>query len=140
MAELEVVERRQKRRKRCDSIKARVEAGLQIVRPNGQKRTALLAEVAAFAHQTDAGDQALIAADERVEIGKQRPANVVLQIRQVAAVTAKAAVGDGERQADLLRHFRQRHGRFDVLERGLRNRRHPIGYDIRRRCGRRPAF
>ena len=81
MAELEIVEHRQKRHKRCDNIKARVDAGLQIVRPNGQKRTALLAEVAAFAHQADAGDQALIAADERVEIGKQRPANVVLQVR-----------------------------------------------------------
>ena len=63
MAELEIVEHRQKRHKRCDNIKARVDAGLQIVRPNGQKRTALLAEVAAFAHQADAGDQALIAAE-----------------------------------------------------------------------------
>ena len=58
--------------------KAGIKAGFQAVRPDAPERALLLAEVAAFTHQTDAGDQTGIAVNERVQIGQQRTANTSL--------------------------------------------------------------
>ena len=80
-AELQIIEQRQHGGERFGRVKAGIEAGFQAVRPDAPQRALLLAEAAAFAHQTDAGDQPGIAVDERVEIGQQRPANIFLQVR-----------------------------------------------------------
>ena len=91
-AELQIIEQRQHGGERLGRVKAGIEAGFQAVRTNAPERALLLAEVAAFTHQTDAGDQPGIAVDERVQVGQQRPANIFLQVRRMAAVAAEAAV------------------------------------------------
>ena len=55
-AELQIIEQRQHVGERVGRVKAGIEAVFQAVRMDAPERALLLAEVAAFAHQTDAGD------------------------------------------------------------------------------------
>ena len=80
-AELQIIEQWQNGGERLGRVKAGIEAGLQAVCPDTPERALLLAKVLTLAHQADAGDQPGIAADERVEVGQQRPANIFLQVR-----------------------------------------------------------
>ena len=93
-AELQKIEQWQNGGERFGRVKAGIEAGFQAARPDTPERALLLAKVLTLTHQADAGDQPGIAADERVEIGQQRPAGILLQIRRVAAVAAETAVGN----------------------------------------------
>ena len=80
-AELQIIEQRQHGGERFGRVKAGIEAGLQAVRTDTPERALLLAKVLTLTHQADAGDQPGIAADERVKIGQQRPAGILLQVR-----------------------------------------------------------
>ena len=91
-AELQIIEQRQHGGERFGRVKAGIEAGLQAVRPDALERALLLAKVLTLAHQADAGDQPGIAVDERVQVGQQRPANIFLQVRRMAAVAAEGEV------------------------------------------------
>ena len=133
--QLDVVEERQDASKRGNLFVAAVQAGFQPRRLDPFERCPQLCWIAAFAHQADAGHQPLVSRDQRIEIALQGFADVLLKIRGMAAAAPESAVGDGDRQAYLARHLRQRHGAFHVLERRIIHLGRHNACSTPRRCG-----
>ena len=106
--------------------------------PDNLQRFPKLRGILPFAHEADAGDLSFVAAKQRHQIRKQRLAHVLLEIRRMAAVTAKAAVGDGDRQADFRGNLLQCHGVFHLFELRVSHLPPRSGNSSLRRCARRP--
>lgn len=120
--------------KRRGGFAAGILTGFQPVSADCLKGKFLFCRVLPFAHQADAGNQSMITPDQRIQIRLQRIADILPQIRRMAAVTAVCAVGDGERQADFTRNLSQRHGCFNIFQR-LSHRICHGGCSIHSRCG-----
>lgn len=75
--------------------------------------------------------------DEYAAVSR-RVADVLLKIRRMTAVAAKAAVGDGDRQADFRGHLLHRYGTFHIFKRRVSHLPPRSGNSSRRRCARRP--
>ena len=120
--------------KRGGVLAAGILTGFQPVSADCLKGKPLFNKVLPFAHQADAGNQSMITPDQRIQIRLQRIADILPQIRRMAAVTAVCAVGDGERQADVPRNLSQCHGCLNIFQR-LRHRICHGGCSIHSRCG-----
>ena len=120
--------------KRGGGFAAGILAGFQPVSADCLKGKPLLYGVLSFSHQADASNQSMISPDQRIQIRLQRIADILPQIRRMAAVTTVCAVGDGERQADFPRNLSQRHGCFNIFQR-LSHRICHGGCSIHSRCG-----
>ena len=67
------------------------------------KGKSLLFGILAFAHKTYAGDQPVIAPDQRIQIRLQKASDILTEIGRMAAVATIDAVGDRQCEADLPR-------------------------------------
>ncbi len=103
---LQIIEQRQQRFERLKLIAAAVQAGLLSMPSNEALGSLQIVRIAPFAHQTDTGDLFAVAKDQRIQIALQRFPDVLTQISRMAAAALVGTVGDGNRQADLLRHLR----------------------------------
>ena len=122
------------------ALASAVQAGFQTVAADNLQCFPKLRGILSFAHEADAGDLSFVAAKQCHQLRKQRLSNILLEIRGMAAVTAKAAVGDGDRQTDFRVHFFHCHGTFHILERRVSHLPPRSGNSSRRRCARRPPF
>ena len=120
--------------KRGGGFAAGILTGFQPVSADCLKGKFLFCGILPFSHQADAGNQSMISPDQRIQIRLQRIADILPQIRRMAAVTAVCAVGDGERQADFPRNLSQCHGCLNIFQR-LRHRICHGGCSIHSRCG-----
>ena len=120
--------------KRGGGFTAGIQTGFQPVSADCLKGKFLFCRVLSFSHQADAGNQSMISSDQRIQFRLQRIADILPQIRRMAAVTAVYAVGDGKRQADFPRNLSQCHGCLNIFHR-LSHRRYHGGCSIHSRCG-----
>ena len=132
--DLQIIEQWKLLGKRGGAVAAAVLAGFQVVTADHTKGKLLLLGILTFAHQADAGNQPMIASDQRIKIRLQRIADILSEIGRMAAVTAIDAVGDRQGETDLPRDFSQSHGCFNIFQR-LSHRRYHVGCSIRSKCG-----
>ena len=136
----EIIQQRKKIMEWFHTLASAVQAAFQTVAPDNLQRFPKLRGVLSFAHEADAGDLSFVAAKQYHQIRKQRLSNILLEICGMAAVTVKAAVGDGDRQADFRGHLIQCHSTFHILERRVSHLPPRNGNSSLRRCDRRPPF
>lgn len=122
-AELQIIQQRKQVGERFKLVTAAVETGFQSMLPDDAKGDFQFGWIPPFTHEADTGDEGFVARDQRIQIALQRLTDILLKISGMAAATMVEAVGDRERQADLLRHLCQRHGAFHILQRRLSPRR-----------------
>lgn len=119
-AELDVVEEAlvDERREACASaVPCHLE--LRMVLSEVLCQSAHFGRVGVASHEGDAGDVALVAADERVEfVGRERRASVFPQVLAVASGASAGTGGDVDGEADLVGHFLKDDSCIDVFEHG----------------------
>jgi len=120
--------------KRGGVLTASILTGFEGVFSDCLKGKRLLLGILTFPHQADAGNQATVSPDQRIQIRLQRIADILPEIGRMAAVTAIDAVGDGKCQADFPRNLSQRHGCLNIFQR-LSHRICHGGCSIHSRCG-----
>lgn len=140
LALFEIIQQRKQIAKWFHALATAVQAGFQTVAPDNLQCFPKQRRILSFAHEADAGDLSFVAAKQRHQIRQQRLSNILLEIRRMTAVTAKAAVGDGDRQADFRWYFFKCHGAFHIFERRVSHLPPRSGNSNRRRCVRRPPF
>lgn len=136
----EIIQQRKKIMEWFHTLASAVQAAFQTVAPDNLQRFPKLRGVLSFAHEADAGDLSFVATKQCHQIRQQRLSNVLLKIRGMTAVTAKAAVGDGDRQVDFRGNLFHRYSAFHILERHVSHLPPRSGNSSRRRCARRPPF
>lgn len=130
----QIIDQGKQRGKRRWVPAAGILTGFQAASADCLKGKFLFGKVLPFAHQADAGNQSMISPDQRIQIRLQRIADVLPQIRRMAAMTEVCAVGDGECQADFPRNLSQSHGCLNIFQR-LSHRICHGGCSIHSRCG-----
>ena len=138
LSELNEIEQAEQVLERPLMAAASVKASLQPARSDTLQGFLLFLGVAAFSHEAYAGNQSVIAADQRIQIALQWITYVLLKIRRVAAWTAVDTVGYGDREAYLRRYLLQCHCTLDVLQRGFSHLRCHARHSSRCRFGCRP--
>ena len=116
-----------------DAIATAVQAGFQAMGTYHQKRIFQLRHITPFSHEGYTGNEAAIAPDQRIQVALQRLSKILLEIWRVAVMTAVSAIGNCQRQADLLRYLRHRYCTLHIFKLRINRPLHRAWYSIHRR-------